>query len=48
LQDLLNQHNKSHNYAVAVNRQFVARSQYAQTILKEQDQIDIIQPMQGG
>lgn len=35
-------------FAVALNRKFIARGQYAETILTENDSIDIIFPMQGG
>ncbi len=34
--------------AVAVNRRFVARARYSQTTLRENDQVDIVVPMQGG
>ncbi len=34
--------------AVAVNRRFVARERYRQTILRENDVVDIVAPMQGG
>ena len=35
-------------YAIALNKNFIPRSQYAQTILQEKDSIDIVTPMQGG
>jgi sulfur carrier protein len=35
-------------FAVAVNRNFIPRLSYADTFLNSEDQIDIIQPMQGG
>lgn len=35
-------------FAVAVNRQFVPRSQYTKTLLNNGDNIEIIAPMQGG
>lgn len=34
--------------AVAVNRTFVPRAQYATCILKENDAVEIVAPMQGG
>lgn len=34
--------------AVAVNGSFVPRSDHAQTLLQEGDEIDIVAPMQGG
>jgi thiamine biosynthesis protein ThiS len=34
--------------AVAVNRCFVSRERYAQTILQDQDTLDLVIPMQGG
>lgn len=35
-------------FAIAVNGKFVAKSEYATFVLKAQDRIDIIIPMQGG
>ncbi len=34
--------------AVAVNEDFVPRSQYASLRLKESDRVDIVAPVQGG
>lgn len=34
--------------AIALNRKFIPRAHYATTILKENDVIEIITPMQGG
>ncbi len=34
--------------AVAVNRSFVPRSDYATTVLKDGDQIELLVPMRGG
>lgn len=39
---------KNDCYAVAVNRQFIPRAYYENTILKEGDVVEIISPMQGG
>lgn len=36
------------HFAIAINRQFVPRSQYSHVVLKEGDVIDVISPMQGG
>lgn len=36
------------NFAIAVNMEFVPRSLYAETILKEDDRVEIVLPMQGG
>ncbi|GAA4346167.1 sulfur carrier protein ThiS [Kangiella taiwanensis] len=36
------------NFAVAVNMEFVPRSLYGETVLKENDKVEIVQPMQGG
>lgn len=49
LQELL-QHLKIENsaFAVAINRTFVAKLEYATTFLNEQDCIEIVAPMQGG
>lgn len=35
-------------FAVAVNRTVVARSQYAQLKLHQEDEVEIVFPMQGG
>ena len=34
--------------AVAINTQFVPRSQYAQRIIQAGDQLDVLAPVQGG
>jgi thiamine biosynthesis protein ThiS len=34
--------------AIALNRRFVARERYSQTLLSENDIVDIVVPMQGG
>jgi len=34
--------------AIALNRCFIPRSQYANTFLQEEDEIEIVSPMQGG
>ncbi len=36
------------DFAVAVNQQFVPRSDHHKTVLNEGDQIEIIAPIQGG
>lgn len=36
------------SFAVAVNRQFVPRGQYTETMVNEGDYIDVVLPMQGG
>lgn len=35
-------------FAVAINKQFIPRSQYIHTFLKDGDCIEIVSPMQGG
>lgn len=35
-------------YSIALNRCFVPRARYAEVILGEYDEVDVIQPMQGG
>ncbi len=35
-------------FAVAVNQEFVPRSQYAQVLLREGDQLEILTPAAGG
>lgn len=34
--------------AVAVNGEFVARADYAATVVRERDQLDVVAPVQGG
>ena len=35
-------------FAIAVNKQFVPKSMYQQTVLSEGDQVELVIPMQGG
>jgi len=35
-------------FAVAVNRQFVPRSQYGDRVLQDDDRIEVIRPVTGG
>lgn len=35
-------------FAIAVNKQFLPRAEYATTFLKEGDCVEMISPMQGG
>lgn len=35
-------------FALALNENFVPKSQYADTLLNENDHIEIVAPMQGG
>ncbi|AOE48803.1 sulfur carrier protein ThiS [Kangiella sediminilitoris] len=39
---------QSGNFAIAVNMEFVPRSLYEETVLNENDRVEIVQPMQGG
>ncbi len=49
LQDiLLQQGYLNQAIAVSLNRQFIAKQNHATTYLQENDQIEIISPMQGG
>ncbi len=49
LQQFLEQNNFFKKYlAVALNESFVARDQYAATIISEGDRIEIVTPMCGG
>lgn len=34
--------------AVAINGQFISRTQYSDTVLQEKDDIDIVEPVGGG
>lgn len=49
LDNLLYKHmDTATRFAVALNNAFVSRTKYEEIMLKNEDQIDIIQPMQGG
>jgi thiamine biosynthesis protein ThiS len=48
LADLLADHCQQRNFAVMVNQQFLPKQQHPEYQLKDQDQVDIIVPMQGG
>lgn len=48
LADAVEAHGASGPFAAAVNMQFVPRTQYAQTLLHDGDQIEIIAPVTGG
>lgn len=48
LADAVEAHGASGPFATAVNTQFVPRAQYAQTPLRDGDQIEIIAPVTGG
>lgn len=45
---LLERRNQGAGVAVAVNGEFVPRSEYPARLLKEGDQIEVVAPMQGG
>lgn len=46
--DLLQQQQPQTPFAVAVNTVFVAKSAYADTLLHENDKVDIVRPVVGG
>ncbi len=46
--DLITQESPSLPFAIAVNDQFVAKSDYAVTSLSEGDRVEILSPMSGG
>lgn len=48
LNEFLQMHVTHQTYAIAINRQFISRQNYAEITLKENDLIEIISPMQGG
>ncbi|GAA0207725.1 hypothetical protein GCM10009123_14030 [Kangiella japonica] len=48
LAEFLKWYKQSGNFAVAVNMEFVPRSLYAETVLKANDKLEIVEPMQGG
>ncbi len=46
--DLIAQTSPPKPFAVAVNTQFVAKGAYAETLLNENDKVDIVRPVVGG
>ena len=46
--DLIAQPEPHNPFAVAVNTQFVAKGAYAETVLNENDKVDIVRPVVGG
>ncbi len=36
------------NFAIAVNMEFVPKSLYSETMLRDSDRVEIVLPMQGG
>lgn len=47
-QALLEWSYQSGTFAVAINQEFVPKSQYDTTFLKAGDRVDVVTPMQGG
>jgi len=48
LQDAIHLVNIVAPFAAALNQEFVAKTLYAQTLLKDQDKIELIVPITGG
>ena len=48
LQQYLSPKQQKMSYAVALNSDFVSRSQYTSTLLKDGDSIDVLFPIHGG
>jgi sulfur carrier protein len=49
LQEIVEENNRLNQpVAVAVNQQFVPSASFADIVLKDQDRIDVVTPMQGG
>jgi sulfur carrier protein len=48
LQQYLSQKQQEMSFAVALNSDFVNKSQYASTLLKDGDSIDVLFPIHGG
>jgi sulfur carrier protein len=48
LQQYLSQKQQKMSYAIALNSDFVSKSQYANTLLKDGDSIDVLFPIHGG
>jgi thiamine biosynthesis protein ThiS len=45
---LMNYVDQTGGFAVALNCRFIPRIDYARTLLKDSDQVELIRPMQGG
>lgn len=49
ISDFLQQYlTESSNFALMLNQYFIAKKDYATTLLQAQDRIELIRPMQGG
>lgn len=48
LVEVINEYGATPPYALALNGDFVPKSDYGQVQLKEQDQLDIVSPIFGG
>lgn len=48
ISDLIAQTVPQKPFAVAVNTQFVSKGAYAETLLNENDKVDIVRPVVGG
>ncbi|MDO4694827.1 MAG: sulfur carrier protein ThiS [Eikenella sp.] len=48
LAELIELHRPASPFAVALNTEFVPRSAYAHTLLKDGDRVDIVRPVVGG
>ncbi|WP_295861147.1 sulfur carrier protein ThiS [uncultured Neisseria sp.] len=48
ISDLIAQTAPQKPFAVAVNTHFVAKGAYAETVLNENDKVDIVRPVVGG
>jgi thiamine biosynthesis protein thiS len=48
ISDLIAQTEPQKPFAVAVNTGFVAKGAYAETVLNENDKVDIVRPVVGG
>ncbi|PCK09129.1 MAG: thiamine biosynthesis protein ThiS [Alteromonadaceae bacterium] len=48
LQKFLDKHAGNGPFAVAINEQFIPKTDYTNTLLNDGDRIDVVSPMQGG
>jgi len=48
LKDLIDEKNFPKPFAIAINKTFIPQINYHNTILKQNDEIEIVIPMQGG
>lgn len=48
LDKLLSEKHYNNSFAIAINYNFIPRSEYKTTLLKDGDKVEVVAPMQGG